>query len=84
MDLSLARPASVPPPASPASIAFAATFFAARCLLKRRQVTLLRSGLEATKSLLDVGILTSGFEQLFIQRGVIALRFHRILACLLQ
>ena len=67
------------PPASPVAASFPAC-----CALKRGQVTLLRGGLEPTERLLKVGILTGCFDELFIQGGVFALCFHRMLACSLQ
>ncbi len=72
------------PPAPPASIASAAAFVTASGALKRGEVTLLRSGLETTKRLLNVGMLTGGFDQLFIECGVLVLCFHRIHARTLQ
>lgn len=72
------------PSPPPAPIASAATFSTANCSLKRGEVTLLRSGLETTKGLLNVGMLARGFDQLLIQRSVFTLCFHRVLACPLQ
>ena len=71
-------------PSSPTSIAWVTTFLSASSALESGKVTLLGSFAQTTKGLLHVGMLASGFDQLFIQARVVSLCFDCVLACLLQ